>query len=111
VLFDLLDDVFLLHLALKAPQSVFKRLSFLKPNFSQSVHTSIRNENIQAPSEVIRMIRFSLGAIDKSSTFFCSVKSLNFGRGRDQRQHPFSSPRAGLLAFILCPAPGSSGSP
>lgn len=39
MLFDLLDDVLLLHFTLEAAQSVFERLTFLKPNFSQSRHT------------------------------------------------------------------------
>src|SRR3954453_7293710 len=36
VTLDLLDDVFLLHLALKAPKSVLEGFSLLKPNFCQT---------------------------------------------------------------------------
>jgi uncharacterized membrane protein len=35
VSFDFLDDVFLLYLAFKAPQSAFKRLSILQMDFCQ----------------------------------------------------------------------------
>jgi hypothetical protein len=42
VLLDFLYDVLLLHLAFEAPQSVFERLSFLKPNLSQAIYTPDR---------------------------------------------------------------------
>src|ERR1700733_1131424 len=36
VSFDLLNDVFLLHLALETPQGIFEGFSLLKANFSQT---------------------------------------------------------------------------
>lgn len=41
VTFDFFDDVFLLDLALETAKRIFQRLAFLKPNFSQSISTSI----------------------------------------------------------------------
>jgi hypothetical protein len=41
VTFDFLDDVFLLDFALETTKRVFQRLAFLKPNFSQSISTSV----------------------------------------------------------------------
>jgi len=39
VTLDLLDDVFLLHLALEATQRIFERLALLKSNFCQLNYT------------------------------------------------------------------------
>ena len=39
VALDLLYDVFLLHLALEATQSILKRLTFLNPDFRQTSYT------------------------------------------------------------------------
>ena len=36
VTLDLLDDVFLLHLALETPEGVFQRLALLQSNFRQT---------------------------------------------------------------------------
>jgi hypothetical protein len=40
VFLDLLDDVFLLHLALEAPEGAFQRLPVLDSYFGQKVYTS-----------------------------------------------------------------------
>ena len=37
--FDLLDDIFLLNLALEAPEQVIQGFAFLKLYFSQSINT------------------------------------------------------------------------
>jgi len=47
VSFDLLDDVFLLHLAFEAPQRVLQRLTFLNPHFRQTAPT---------PNSVLRLV-------------------------------------------------------
>jgi hypothetical protein len=39
VLLDILDDVFLLHLPLEAPESAFDRLALLNFHFSHENHT------------------------------------------------------------------------
>jgi hypothetical protein len=41
VLFDFLDDVFLLHLALEPPQSIFQGLTFLNTDFGHLKFTRL----------------------------------------------------------------------
>jgi hypothetical protein len=41
MLFDFLDDIFLLHLALKAPQGILQGFAFLNRYFGQVILTSI----------------------------------------------------------------------
>jgi hypothetical protein len=40
--FDFLDDVLLLHLALKPAQSIFEAFTFLDPDFGQPIHPQTR---------------------------------------------------------------------
>jgi hypothetical protein len=48
---DLFDDVFLLHLPLKAPEGVFQGFTFLEPYFSQTINTSKPIKKFRAPGE------------------------------------------------------------
>jgi hypothetical protein len=46
---DLLDDVFLLHLALEAAQGIFQRLTILKSHFGQNLNTPIPVVDYECP--------------------------------------------------------------
>jgi hypothetical protein len=57
MLFNFLNNVFLLDLPLEAPQRVLQRLSVLKSNFSQSINTPISMRRIKAkPVEQVTQI-------------------------------------------------------
>jgi L-threonylcarbamoyladenylate synthase len=49
VFLDLLDDVFLLHLALEAAQSIFQRLTILKSHFRQNLNTPVSVVDYECP--------------------------------------------------------------
>jgi hypothetical protein len=55
---DLLDDVFLLHLALEATKGILQRLTLLQSNFCQSDHLPTGNQSrtLELTSFVLRSV-------------------------------------------------------
>jgi hypothetical protein len=73
---DLLDDVFLLHLALEATKGILQRLALLQSNFCQSDHLPANNQ-----SRTLELTSFVLRSAPNPLPIICrtDVRSLRAG--------------------------------
>src|SRR5882762_8972263 len=73
MLLDFLDDVFLLHLALKTPQGIFQRFTLLDDDFSHAVNSL--------------PIRFGLGSCGASRSPNCCLPCVAGGTAPGANYH------------------------